>query len=128
LSPSVEVCIGSTHVLHVDILNVIPQRGEHDIGHQFQYPTSHGFIFHDSRGFEAGGADELKKVKDFIEMRAKSKQLKDQLHAIWCDNTFSCLPFLTMHPVPRYCLTTSNDRGMTEAEMSLFEMGTGNGE
>ncbi|KAN0109796.1 hypothetical protein V8E52_008902, partial [Russula decolorans] len=83
-------------------------RGEHNIEHQFQYPTAHGFVFHDSRGFEAGGADELKKVKDFIENRAKSEQLKDQLHVIW------------------YCLPTSNDRGMTEAEMSLFESGTGN--
>ncbi|KAN0109800.1 hypothetical protein V8E52_008906 [Russula decolorans] len=59
-------------------------RGEHSIEHQFQYPTAHGFIFHDSRGFEAGGADELKKVKDFIENRAKSEQLKDKVHVIWC--------------------------------------------
>jgi len=85
-----------------------PSRGEHNIEHQFQYPTAHGFVFHDSRGFEAGGVDELKTVKDFIEKRAKSEQLKDQLHVIW------------------YCLPTSNDRGMTEAEMSLFESGTGN--
>ncbi|KAM6495045.1 hypothetical protein JOM56_009668 [Amanita muscaria] len=83
-------------------------RGEHNIEHQFQYPTAEGFIFHDSRGFEAGGADELKKVKKFVQSRAEKKELKDQLHAIW------------------YCLTTSNDRSMTEAEMSLFESGTGN--
>ncbi|KIL65046.1 hypothetical protein M378DRAFT_11140 [Amanita muscaria Koide BX008] len=83
-------------------------RGEHNIEHQFQYPTAHGFIFHDSRGFEAGGADELKKVKEFVQSRAEKKELKDQLHAIW------------------YCLTTSNDRAMTEAEMSLFKSGTGN--
>ncbi|KAF8525276.1 GTP-binding protein [Hysterangium stoloniferum] len=83
-------------------------RGNHEIEHQFQYPTAHGFVFHDSCGFEAGGAVELQKVKDFIENRAKGGQLKDQLHAIWC------------------CLPTSNDRGMTNAEMSLFESGTGN--
>jgi len=83
-------------------------RGEHNIEHQFQYPTARSFVFHDSRGFEAGGRDELTIVKDFIENRAKSEQLKDQLHVIW------------------YCLPTSNDRGMTEAEMSLFESGTGN--
>ncbi|KAF8514895.1 era-like GTP-binding protein [Hysterangium stoloniferum] len=83
-------------------------RGKHEIEHQFQYPTAHGFVFHDSCGFEAGGAVELQKVKDFIEHRARSGQLKDQLHAIW------------------YCLPTSNDRGMTNAEMSLFESGTGN--
>jgi len=84
------------------------ERGEHDIGHQFQYPSAHGFVFHDSRGFEAGGSEELKKVNDFIETRSNSEHLKDQLHVIW------------------YCLTTSNDRGMTDAEMSLFESGTGN--
>jgi GTPase SAR1 family protein len=89
-------------------LNPSVSCGEHNIEHQFQYPTAHGFIFHDSRGFEAGGADELNKVKDFIKRRAKSQQLGDQLHAIW------------------YCITTSNDRGMTQAEMNLFEIGTGN--
>ena len=42
------------------------------------------FIFHDSRGFEAGGEDELGIVKDFIEERAKEGRMRDQLHAIWC--------------------------------------------
>ncbi|KAF8514000.1 era-like GTP-binding protein [Hysterangium stoloniferum] len=83
-------------------------RGNHDIEQGFQIPTAHGFIFHDSCGFEAGGTGELEKVKDFIENRAKSEQLKDRLHVIW------------------YCLSTSNDRGMTDAEMSLFQNGTGN--
>lgn len=68
----------------ISILNLILQRGEHDIEHQFQYPTAHGFVFHDSRGFEAGCAVELEKVKDFIHKRGKAEQLKDQLHAIWC--------------------------------------------
>jgi len=89
-------------------LKASPSRGEREIEHQFQYPTAHGFVFHDPRGFEAGSADELNKVKDFIETRAKAEQLKDRLHVIW------------------YCLPTSSDRGMTEAEMSLFESGTGN--
>ncbi|KAN0118210.1 hypothetical protein V8E52_005471 [Russula decolorans] len=83
-------------------------RGEHDTEDSFQYPTAHGFVFHDSRGFEAGGANELDNVKEFINRRAKRDLLKDQLHAIW------------------YCLPTSNDRAMTAAEMSLFESGTGN--
>jgi hypothetical protein len=47
------------------------------------YPTAHGFIFHDSRGFESGDSSELDKVKAFIAGRAKKAQLKDQLHAIW---------------------------------------------
>ncbi|KAF8515016.1 hypothetical protein BU17DRAFT_52003, partial [Hysterangium stoloniferum] len=82
-------------------------RGNHEIEHQFQYPTAHGFVFHDSCGFEAGGAVELQKVKNFIEKKAKAVQLKDRLHAIWCAE------------IP-------NDRGMASAEMSLFESGTGN--
>lgn len=41
------------------------------------------FIFHDSRGFEAGGVDELKKVKNFVSERSESKRLSDQVHVIW---------------------------------------------
>jgi len=42
-----------------------------------------GFIFHDSRGFEAGDVSELGIVKDFIKEKSKKKKLKEQLHAIW---------------------------------------------
>ncbi|KAI0251028.1 hypothetical protein BJV78DRAFT_502167 [Lactifluus subvellereus] len=83
-------------------------RGEHDIEDTFQYPTAHGFVFHDSRGFEAGAAGELDKVKDFINKRAERQELKDRLHAIW------------------YCIPTSNDRPMTDAGKKLFEIDTGN--
>jgi GTP-binding protein EngB required for normal cell division len=84
------------------------ERGEHDIETQIVYPAARGFIFHDSRGFEAGTSRELEKVKAFISDRSKKEDMKDQLHAIW------------------YCLPTSNDRSLTKAEMSLFEIGTGN--
>jgi len=47
------------------------------------FESNPGFIFHDSRGFEAGGADELEKVKVFITERSKSEYLQDQVHAIW---------------------------------------------
>ncbi|KAF8334501.1 hypothetical protein F5887DRAFT_990881 [Amanita rubescens] len=83
-------------------------RGEHDIEDSFQYPTAHGFIFHDSRGFEAGATGELDNVTDFIKKRAEREELKDRLHAIW------------------YCIPTSNDRPMTEAGKKLFEIDTGN--
>ena len=45
------------------------------------------FIFHDSRGFEAGGAHELKLVQKFIEQRSGAKKVVEQLHAIWCGCT-----------------------------------------
>ena len=41
------------------------------------------FIFHDSRGFEAGGDTELENVKAFITERSKNVELQDQVHAIW---------------------------------------------
>ena len=42
-----------------------------------------GYVFHDSRGFEAGAEDELKIVQDFVRRKSQEKRLKDRLHAIW---------------------------------------------
>lgn len=47
------------------------------------FQSNPGFIFHDSRGFEAGGVDELQKVKTFVSERSKAKKLVDQVHIIW---------------------------------------------
>jgi hypothetical protein len=62
------------------------QRGEHDINNQLIFKSNPDFIFHDSRGFEAGTVDELELVKKFIRDRADTKELSDQLHAIWYCN------------------------------------------
>ena len=59
------------------------QRGIHDIDNEMVFKSNSGFIFHDSRGFEAGGDSELRVVKDFIARRAREKNLSDQLHTIW---------------------------------------------
>ena len=58
------------------------QRGTHDIEHQITYPGSN-FIFHDSQGFESGGAQELEAAWQFVQERSTRAELKDQLHAIW---------------------------------------------
>ena len=47
------------------------------------FQSNPGFVFHDSRGFEAGGVDEFNTVKKFITERSKEKRLQNQLHAIW---------------------------------------------
>lgn len=47
------------------------------------FKTNDKFVFHDSRGFESGQADELKIVQDFIKKRSQEVELDDQLHAIW---------------------------------------------
>ena len=59
------------------------QRGLHDIENEMVFRSNPGFIFHDSRGFEAGGKAELNAVKEFITKRSKEKDLKRQVHAIW---------------------------------------------
>ena len=69
----------SVHGLHI-------QRGEHNIDHQLIFKSNPEFIFHDSRGFEAGTADELELVKKFIRDQANSFDLASQLHAIWYGN------------------------------------------
>ena len=59
------------------------QRGIHDIRRSFAFRTNAEFIFHDSPGFEAGDEKQLQDVLAFIEEKAKSTEVQDQLHAIW---------------------------------------------
>jgi hypothetical protein len=47
------------------------------------FQSAPDFCFHDSRGFEAGGIEELNMVKAFVTKHAQAKSLEDQLHAIW---------------------------------------------
>ena len=42
-----------------------------------------GYIFHDSRGFEAGSEEELRIVQAFIQKRTGQARPQDRLHAIW---------------------------------------------
>ncbi|KAG2072247.1 era-like GTP-binding protein [Suillus decipiens] len=65
------------------VLHASRERGEHNIDNELVFPSNPGFVFHDSRGFEAGGESEFEKVKEFITRRSKETRLKDQLHAIW---------------------------------------------
>jgi hypothetical protein len=62
----------------------ISQRGIHDIEYQLIFRSNPQFIFHDSRGFESGSLEEIETVKSFITKCARSQELSEQLHAIWC--------------------------------------------
>ena len=123
----------SVHYLRLRSINVLTsQRGEHDIENQIIFQGNPGFIFHDSRGFEAGGARELKLVQQFIEKRSKARNVHNQLHAIWCVCTYLYRSiFLTGGKkivLGRYCIPTSDDRPITAAEKKFFnECGTGIG-
>ncbi|KAF7343595.1 GTP-binding protein [Mycena sanguinolenta] len=94
-----------------EIVKESAERGEHDIDNQLIFKSNPQFIFHDSRGFEGGSEDEIHNVTDFIEERAKTRKLPQQLHAIW------------------YCLPTDSNRPLLEAEDRFFKIsGTGKGE
>jgi hypothetical protein len=61
------------------------QRGEHNIEHEIVFSSHEGYIFHDSRGFEAGGEGELKTVQEFVRRKSQEKKLQERLHAIWLE-------------------------------------------
>ncbi|KAJ7318689.1 hypothetical protein DFH08DRAFT_395856 [Mycena albidolilacea] len=63
-------------------------RGLHNIDDEIRFRPKPGFVFHDSRGVEAGSATELSTVQQFVEERSSTaKDLRIQLHVIWM-----CLP------------------------------------
>ncbi|KDQ13818.1 hypothetical protein BOTBODRAFT_111028 [Botryobasidium botryosum FD-172 SS1] len=70
-------------------IHIFLQRGEHNIEYSLMFPTSPGFIFHDSRGFESGAVDELELVREFIQKKASLGSMKNQLHAIWYVHKFA---------------------------------------
>ncbi|KAF8236682.1 hypothetical protein L208DRAFT_1357071 [Tricholoma matsutake] len=84
------------------------QRGLHNLENEMVFRSNPGFVFHDSRGFEAGSANELVDVKNFIKQQAKQRKLRDQIHAIW------------------YCIPMDSSRPVTKAEEDFFsKVGTG---
>ena len=62
---------------------IFVQRGEHDIEDELTFTNHDSYLFHDSRGFEAGDGKELKIVQDFVRRRSQGTKLKERLHAIW---------------------------------------------
>ncbi|KAJ7792485.1 hypothetical protein B0H14DRAFT_167413 [Mycena olivaceomarginata] len=58
-------------------------RGLHNIDDEIRFRSRPGFVFHDSRGVEAGSATELSTVQRFVHERSlATTDLRDQLHAI----------------------------------------------
>ncbi|KAJ7714638.1 hypothetical protein B0H16DRAFT_1618015 [Mycena metata] len=84
------------------VIEASESRGEHEIENQLLFKSNQGFIFHDSRGFESGSAEETEKMKNFILERGNTNTLADQLHAIW------------------YCLPTNTNRPLLGAEKDFF--------
>jgi hypothetical protein len=62
---------------------LLVQRGEHNIEDELVFTNHNGYVFHDSRGFEASSTREVKIVQEFIRRKSAERQLEDRLHAIW---------------------------------------------
>ena len=92
----------------------------HNIEDELIFTNHTGYLFHDSRGFEAGGQDELKIVQEFVRRKSRERQLEDRLHAIWFV-PFSIYPstgkFTTL--LVRYCIPMDNVR--PELDLKYFD-------
>ncbi|KIM58322.1 hypothetical protein SCLCIDRAFT_128390 [Scleroderma citrinum Foug A] len=97
-------------VKHSIVLHHTSLRGHHNIEDELIFQSNPGFIFHDSRGFEAGSVDELNVMKDFVAHRALMMKLEKRIHVIW------------------YCLSMADyERPILAAEEKFFnECNTGN--
>ncbi|KAG2335633.1 hypothetical protein BDR05DRAFT_1006609 [Suillus weaverae] len=100
-NPEIRNCAGKK--IDPALLKASRDRGEHDIENEMVFQSNPGFVFHDSRGFEAGGESEFDKVKAFIASRSKEPGLRYQLHAIW------------------YCIPMDEEsRSFTQGEIKFF--------
>ena len=52
------------------------QRGYHDINDELIFTNHDGYVFHDSRGFEAGSKDELEIVQEFVKSKSQQKTVE----------------------------------------------------
>ncbi|KAI6152538.1 hypothetical protein BKA82DRAFT_1000496 [Pisolithus tinctorius] len=79
-------------------------RGYHNIEDELVFKSTPCFVFHASRGFEAGSEEEIDMVKEFVMDRAKRIKLEERIHIIWF-----CIPLNESH------------RMVTHAEKIFFE-------
>lgn len=94
---------------HEDPVCVV-QRGLHDIDDELTFTNHDGYVFHDSRGFEAGGEDELKIVQEFVRRKSQKKRLDDRLHAIWFVPSAIYACKFTRLLLFRFCIPMDKDR------------------
>ncbi|KAJ7459452.1 hypothetical protein B0H11DRAFT_2059676 [Mycena galericulata] len=77
-------------------------RGLHYVLDEICLPFRPGFVFHDSRGVEAGSAQELDTVQRFVEHHSSVTKVQEQLHAIWM------------------CFPLDESRELSEGEKQVF--------
>ena len=71
------------NVLELQTVEHGRKAGVSDIEQEITSPQNPRLVLHDSQGFTLGSGDNFNIVKNFIETRNQTKNLKDRLHAIW---------------------------------------------
>ncbi|KAH0583396.1 hypothetical protein H2248_009023 [Termitomyces sp. 'cryptogamus'] len=122
-----EILDGTQQPIDPSILKPAASRGLHEIENEMIFKSNPEFIFHDSRGFEAGTTEELSRVKNFIKNRAHGMHLKDRIHVIWYLSFLDLTRAAITHRLlQRYCIPLNDSRPVTKAEIEFFsECGTG---
>ncbi|KAJ8581803.1 hypothetical protein M405DRAFT_831779 [Rhizopogon salebrosus TDB-379] len=98
---------GKGNKIDADVVRSSVDRGYHDINNELVFQSNPGFVFHDSCGFEAGGEDEFKKMKESVSERASTRKLNERIHAIWY-----CIPVDEYHRA----ITTAEERFFSECD------------
>ncbi|KAI6146768.1 hypothetical protein BKA82DRAFT_145821, partial [Pisolithus tinctorius] len=99
-----EIFNGKGEKVDMTLVHGSQKRGEHNIEDELVFKSNRRFVFHDSRGFEAGSEGEFDMMKEFVMDRAKTTQLDKRIHAIWF-----CIPLHDSH------------RMITAAEKKFFD-------
>ena len=113
----------STYYGYLLVCLTLPmQRGIHDIHRSFAFSSNPGFLFHDSPGFETGDKKQLQEVLSFLEEKAKSTHVDNQLHAIW-SVSLSVYKLATDSQFcgERFCFVLNNARPLLPLETEFFE-------
>ncbi|KAK1991597.1 hypothetical protein LX36DRAFT_663148 [Colletotrichum falcatum] len=95
------------------------QRGQHNIEDGFESDHHPGIIIHDSEGFQAGNKKEIAVFKKFLKKRADSRNVRDQLHAIWL-----CIDTDTDRPVQSALANVLQEVAKNVPETPLIVVGT----
>ncbi|KAI6107422.1 hypothetical protein EV401DRAFT_442800 [Pisolithus croceorrhizus] len=87
-----EISNGKGEKVDVALVQGSLTRGYHNIEDELVFRSNPGFVFHDSRGFEAGSEEQFDMMKKFVRDRAKTTKLNERIHAIWY-----CIPLNEHH-------------------------------
>ncbi|KAF8261934.1 hypothetical protein EI94DRAFT_747908 [Lactarius quietus] len=113
------------------VLEPSVDRSDHNIDEELVFSNLLGYVFHDSRGFESGGTEELEILKDFIRRKCGERRVQDRLHAIWyCVPMSNSRPSLDLKYYDGICpdpnvsviaVFTKYDQFLCNVEMDMFD-------